>query len=173
MFDRSKPKLGCLSSMTSRWKCSSLFDVRKMMFEFVQCSIKWCSTHHYEMNLSKAQKVQSRSGFSLWKPMYELWIKCKMQHFYYEPWLKKHLSDISQHNGPLHFRTPKFMGGNVCYYVSEMVILHGDGYCHFIFTRFFLWKDLQEEMLPKMFLEEMTYVSFPVETKIGSILFSC
>ena len=58
----------------------------------------------------------------------------------------------------------KEMGGNVCYYVSEMVILHGDGYCHFIFTRFFLWKHLQEEMLPKMFLEEMTYVSFPVET---------
>ena len=58
----------------------------------------------------------------------------------------------------------KEMGGNVCYYVSEMVILHGDGYCHFIFTRFFLWKDLQEEMLPKMFLEEMTYVSFPFET---------
>ena len=64
------------------------------------------------------------------------------------------------------------MGGNVCYYVSEMVILHGDGYCHFIFTRFFLSKDLQEEMLPKMFLEEMTYVSFPVETEIGSLLFS-
>ena len=35
-FDCSKSKIGCSSS----------FDVRKMMFEFVRCSIKWCSTHH-------------------------------------------------------------------------------------------------------------------------------
>ena len=47
MFDRSKPKIGCSSSITNRWTCSSSFDVRKMMFEFVRCLIKWCSTHHY------------------------------------------------------------------------------------------------------------------------------
>ena len=28
MFDRSKPKLGCSSSITKRWTCSSLFDVQ-------------------------------------------------------------------------------------------------------------------------------------------------
>ena len=47
MFDRSKPKIGCSSSITNKWTRSSSFDVRKMMFEFVRCSIKWCSTHHY------------------------------------------------------------------------------------------------------------------------------
>ena len=47
MFDRSKPKIGCSSSITNRWTRSSSFNVRKMMFEFVRCSIKWCSTHHY------------------------------------------------------------------------------------------------------------------------------
>ena len=29
MFDHSKPKMGCLSSITNRWTCSSSFDVRK------------------------------------------------------------------------------------------------------------------------------------------------
>ena len=29
MFDRSKPKIGCSSSITKRWTRSSLFDVRK------------------------------------------------------------------------------------------------------------------------------------------------
>ena len=52
--------------------------------------------------------MQSRSGFSLWKPTYELWIKCKMQHFYYEPWLKSIVP--IEHSGPLHFRTPKITG---------------------------------------------------------------
>ena len=47
MFDRSKARIGCLSLITNRWTCLSLFDVRLMMFEFVQCSIKWCATHHY------------------------------------------------------------------------------------------------------------------------------
>ena len=37
MFDRSKPKIGCSSSITIRWTRSSLFDVRKMMFE----SVRW------------------------------------------------------------------------------------------------------------------------------------
>ena len=29
MFDRSKPKIGCSSSITNRWTCSSSFDVQK------------------------------------------------------------------------------------------------------------------------------------------------
>ena len=40
MFDRSKPKIGCSSSITNRWTRSSSFEVRKMMFEFVQWLIK-------------------------------------------------------------------------------------------------------------------------------------
>ena len=44
----------------------------------------------------KHNKCKSSGGFSLWKPKYELWIKCKMQHFYYEPWLKKHRSNRTQ-----------------------------------------------------------------------------
>ena len=47
MFNCSKPKIGRLCSITDRWTYSSSFDVRKMMFEFVRCSIKWCLTHHY------------------------------------------------------------------------------------------------------------------------------
>ena len=43
MFDRSKPKLGCSSSITNRWTGLSSFKVRTMMFKFVRCSIKWCS----------------------------------------------------------------------------------------------------------------------------------
>ena len=31
---------------------SSLFDVRIMMLEFVQCLIKWCSSHHYNLLLT-------------------------------------------------------------------------------------------------------------------------
>ena len=46
MFDRSKPKIRCSSSITNRWTRSSLFNVRKMMFEFIRCTIKWCSIHH-------------------------------------------------------------------------------------------------------------------------------
>ena len=42
----SKPKIGCSSSITNIWTCSSSFDVQKMMFKFVRCSIKWCLTHH-------------------------------------------------------------------------------------------------------------------------------
>ena len=41
-----KPKFRCLSSIINRWTCSRSFDVRKMMFKFVRCSIKWRSTHH-------------------------------------------------------------------------------------------------------------------------------
>ena len=49
MFDRSKPKIGCSSSIANKWTRSSSFDVRKMMFEFDRCSIKWCSTHHWKL----------------------------------------------------------------------------------------------------------------------------
>ena len=49
MFDRSKLKIWCSSSITNRWTSSSSFDVWKMIFEFVQSSIKWCSTHHYKI----------------------------------------------------------------------------------------------------------------------------
>ena len=41
-----KTKIGCLGSITNRWTCTSSFEVRKMMSEFVQCLMKWCSTHH-------------------------------------------------------------------------------------------------------------------------------
>ena len=47
MSFRSKPKIGCWSSIVHQWTCSSLFDVQKMKFKFVRRSIKWCSTHHY------------------------------------------------------------------------------------------------------------------------------
>ena len=33
MFDHSKPKIGCSSSVTNRWTRSSSFDVRKLMFD--------------------------------------------------------------------------------------------------------------------------------------------
>ena len=38
---RSKPKFRCSSSIINRGTRSSLFDVQKMMFEFVRCLIKW------------------------------------------------------------------------------------------------------------------------------------
>ena len=47
MSVRSKPKFRWLSSITNKWKFSSLFDVNKMILRFVWCSIKWCSTHHW------------------------------------------------------------------------------------------------------------------------------
>ena len=62
MFDRSKPKIGCSSSITNRWTRSSSFDVRKMMFEFVRCSIKWCSTHHYLKHLNKVPFWRTRKA---------------------------------------------------------------------------------------------------------------
>ena len=39
-FDRSKPKIGCSSLITIRWRRLSSFDVRKIMFEFLRCLIK-------------------------------------------------------------------------------------------------------------------------------------
>ena len=36
----------CSSSIPNRWISLSSFNVCKMMFEFVQCLIKCCSTHH-------------------------------------------------------------------------------------------------------------------------------
>ena len=50
MFDHhSKPKIVCSSFITERWTwtCSVSFDNQIVIFEFVWCSIKWCSTHHY------------------------------------------------------------------------------------------------------------------------------
>ena len=78
MFEHSKPKMGYSGPISIRWTHLSLFDVRKndvwvslmnnlvnlitniwtrassfdvrkMMFDFVQCSIIWCSTHHYSL----------------------------------------------------------------------------------------------------------------------------
>ena len=43
----SKPKFRCSSSIINRWTCSGLLMFEKLMFEFVRCSIKWCSTHRY------------------------------------------------------------------------------------------------------------------------------
>ena len=40
MFVRLKSKIGFSSSITKIWTCSSSFDVQKMMFEFVRCSMK-------------------------------------------------------------------------------------------------------------------------------------
>ena len=51
-FRLFEAKIRCLSSIIKRWTCSSSFDVRKMMFEFDRCSIKWCSTHHYNSSNS-------------------------------------------------------------------------------------------------------------------------
>ena len=48
MFDCSKLKIGCSSLITYRWTCSSSFDVRKMILEFVRCLIKWSLNHHYQ-----------------------------------------------------------------------------------------------------------------------------
>ena len=48
MFVCSKPKIGCSSLITIRWTCSSSFDVRKMILEFVRCLIKWSLNHHYQ-----------------------------------------------------------------------------------------------------------------------------
>ena len=46
MSVHSKPNFRCSSSIINRGTRSSLFDVQKMMFEFVRCLIKWYSTHH-------------------------------------------------------------------------------------------------------------------------------
>ena len=46
---RSKPKFRCSSLIINSWTRWSLFDVQKMMFKFVQCSIKWCLTHLYHL----------------------------------------------------------------------------------------------------------------------------
>ena len=40
-------KKGCLCLITNRWTYLSSFNVQKMMYKFVLCSIKWCLTHHY------------------------------------------------------------------------------------------------------------------------------
>ena len=52
MFVSLKPKIGCSSSITYRWTHSNWFDVRKMMFKFTWCLMKWCLTHHlwYQLN---------------------------------------------------------------------------------------------------------------------------
>ena len=44
---RWKPKFRCLISIINRWTHSSMFDVRKIMFAFVRCSLKWFLSHHY------------------------------------------------------------------------------------------------------------------------------
>ena len=49
----------CSSSITNRWTRSSSFDVRKTMFVFVRCSIKWCWTHHYYTLQKKNPNVDS------------------------------------------------------------------------------------------------------------------
>ena len=46
MLVRLKPKIGCSMLSTNRWTRWSSVHVEKMMFEFVQCLIKWCLTHH-------------------------------------------------------------------------------------------------------------------------------
>ena len=40
-----KLKIGHLSSIIDRCTCLSSFDVQKMMFEFVRCSVKMCLYH--------------------------------------------------------------------------------------------------------------------------------
>ena len=45
MSVHSKPKFRC--PLINRWIHWSSFDVWKMVFEFVLCSIKWCLIHHY------------------------------------------------------------------------------------------------------------------------------
>ena len=47
----SKPKFRCSSLIINRWTCSSLLNVQKMMFEFVRCSIKWCSNQSWAPKL--------------------------------------------------------------------------------------------------------------------------
>ena len=75
MSVRSKAKIRCSSSITKRWTHSSQFDVPKMMFNFVRCSIKWCSIHHYYKqkltfdNLFKTEgesKIQTQVSFALY-----------------------------------------------------------------------------------------------------------
>ena len=44
---RLMPKIGCLSMIVKRRTRWNLFDVLKIMFKSIQCSIKWHSTHHY------------------------------------------------------------------------------------------------------------------------------
>ena len=69
MFICSKPKIGCSSSIINKWTCSSSFDVQKMMFEFVLCSVKWCLTHHnchlYKHNWLLFNIVQENQGANL------------------------------------------------------------------------------------------------------------
>ena len=71
MFDvRWKPKIGCLSLITSSWTPSRLFDVHKWCFDFVRCLIKWCSTHHWWTMLiieTKNWIVPSTKKIFLWK----------------------------------------------------------------------------------------------------------
>ena len=41
------------------------FDVRQLMFESVQCSIKWCSIHHYlfvEKSVEKLLNLAHHTG---------------------------------------------------------------------------------------------------------------
>ena len=68
VFNSSKPKIWCSSSMTSRWTYLSSFDVQKIMFEFVWCSMKWCSIHHYKMyfNFVKVNISQYLKIFLIW-----------------------------------------------------------------------------------------------------------
>ena len=63
MFDRSKPKIRCLSSITNRWTCSNLFDVQK---SYVRVSSK--------SNLVNLVKAILGSKFDVWSFEAKNWV---------------------------------------------------------------------------------------------------
>ena len=87
-------KYGCSSSISNRWTHSSSFDVREMMFKFVKCSIKWCSTHHYRVTKTIFCRKKCLYLFQFWSytkildygKVWELYILFKLIKIYSEKW---------------------------------------------------------------------------------------
>ena len=66
MFDQSKPKIGCSSSITKRWTCSS----------FARCSKKWCSNLiHKQFSKSSEGPIRFKVRFSIvLSQKYGVWV---------------------------------------------------------------------------------------------------
>ena len=68
----------CSSSIINRWTCSSSFNVRKMMFKFFRCLIKWCLTYHYRFPFVIPRKLiplfQDRYTILQWLLVQMVWI---------------------------------------------------------------------------------------------------
>ena len=47
---QAKNRVFCSGQITSRRTSLNSFYVKKIVFKFLRCSIKWCLTHHYRLD---------------------------------------------------------------------------------------------------------------------------